>query len=63
MRWKIEEVHRHMKQVYGWEKIQLTAYTRLQNMNQILLLTMCYLYSLKKICIQVPDSIPVYYDV
>jgi len=48
MRWKIEEVHRHIKQSYGWEKIQLTSYTRLQNMTQILLLTMCYLYSLKK---------------
>ena len=48
MRWKIEEVHRHIKQCYGWEKIQLTSYTRLQNMNQILLLTMCFLYSLKK---------------
>ncbi len=48
MRWKIEEVYRHFKQVYGWEKMQLTTYIRLQNMNQILLLTMCYLYSLKK---------------
>lgn len=48
MRWKIEEVHRHIKQSYGWEKIQLTSYSRLQNMTQILLLTMCYLYSLKK---------------
>jgi len=48
MRWKIEEVHRHLKQAYKWEKIQLTTYTRLQNMNQILLLTMCYLYSLKR---------------
>lgn len=48
MRWKIEEVHRHLKQSYGWEKIQLTSYTRLQNMNHVLLLTMCYLYSLKR---------------
>lgn len=48
MRWKIEEVHRHIKQEYGWEKIQLTKYIRLQNMNQVLMVTMCYLYSLKK---------------
>ena len=48
MRWKIEEVHRHMKQAYNWENIQLISYTRLQNMNQVLLLTMCYLYSLKR---------------
>ncbi len=48
MRWKIEEVHRHLKQAYGWEKIQLTSYTRINNMNQVLLLAMCYLYSLKR---------------
>ena len=48
MRWKIEEVHRHLKQSYEWEKIQLTSYTRICNMNQVLLLAMCYLYSLKR---------------
>ena len=58
IRWKIEEVHRHLKQVYGWEKIQLTSYTRLQNMNQILLLTMCYLYSLKRFAYKYLLSFP-----
>ena len=58
MRWKIEEVHRHLKQVYGWEKIQLTAYARLQNMNQILLLTMCYLYSLKRFAYKYLQAFP-----
>lgn len=52
MRWKIEEVHRHIKQEYGWEKMQLTSYLRLQNMNQLLLVAMCYLYSLKKFASQ-----------
>jgi hypothetical protein len=47
LRWKIEEVHRHIKQDYGWEKMQLMSYTGLKNMNQLLLLTMCYVYSLK----------------
>jgi hypothetical protein len=47
LRWKIEEVHRHIKQDFGWEKMQLMSYTGLKNMNQMLLLTMCYLYSLK----------------
>lgn len=47
LRWKIEEVHRHVKQSYGWEKMQLMSYTGLKNMNQLLLLTMCYVYSLK----------------
>ncbi len=58
MRWKIEEVHRHFKQSYGWEKIQLTSYTRLQNMNQILLLTMCFLYSLKRFAYQYLQAFP-----
>jgi len=48
IRWKIEEVHRHLKQEYGWEKIQLSSYIRLKNMNQVLLVAMGYLYSLKK---------------
>lgn len=58
MRWKIEEVHRHLKQDYGWEKIQLTSYTRLQNMNQMLLLTMCYLYSLKRFAYDYMKAFP-----
>ena len=33
---------------YGWEKTQLTTYTRLKNMNQLLLVALCYLYSLKQ---------------
>ena len=58
MRWKIEEVHRHLKQSYNWEKIQLTSYTRLQNMNQILLLTMCFLYSLKRFAYHYLQAFP-----
>ncbi|MBW6515327.1 MAG: transposase [Candidatus Cloacimonetes bacterium] len=64
IRWKIEEVHKQVKQDYGWEprkgllrgcfrarrsqKIQLTSYTRLKTMNQILLIAVCFLYSLKR---------------
>lgn len=58
MRWKIEEVHRHVKQAYGWEKIQLMSYIRLQNMNQVLLLTMCYLYSLKRFAYDYLQAFP-----
>jgi len=47
-RWKIEEVHKQIKQDYSWESIQLTSYTRLKNMNQLLLIAICYLYSLKR---------------
>ena len=46
IRWKIEEMHKHVKQAYQWEMIQLSSYTRLQNMNLILLVRMCFLYSL-----------------
>ncbi len=58
VRWKIEEVHRHLKQEYAWEAIQLISYTRLQNMNQLLLLAMCYLYSLKRFAIQYLIAFP-----
>lgn len=58
MRWKIEEVHKHIKQAYAWEDIQLTSYTRLQNMNQVLLIAMCFLYSLKRFAAQYLIAFP-----
>ncbi|MDP3114985.1 MAG: transposase [Candidatus Cloacimonadaceae bacterium] len=60
LRWKIEEVHKHIKQEYGWEDIQLTSYLRLKNMNQVLLLAMSYLYSLKRIAEQIMMAFPHY---
>ncbi|HOR03415.1 MAG TPA: hypothetical protein PLM19_05425, partial [Candidatus Syntrophosphaera sp.] len=57
----IEEVHRHFKQSYGWEKIQFASYTRLQNLNQILLLAMCFLYSLKKFAYPLSAGISQHY--
>jgi hypothetical protein len=58
LRWKIEELHRHVKQEYGWEKMQLMTYTGLKNMNQLLLLTMCFVYSLKSFIHQLLQSFP-----
>lgn len=58
VRWKIEEVHKHIKQVYGWEKMQLTSYQRLKNMNQVLLLAMCFVYSLKSYAADIMLSFP-----
>lgn len=58
LRWKIEEMHKHIKQEYGWEKMQLMSYTGLKNMNQLLLLTMCYVYSLKSYAHQLLHSFP-----
>ena len=48
LRWKIEEVHRQVKVDYGWEKIQLQTYRRLQNMNTILWIAISFIYSLDK---------------
>ena len=47
-RWKIEEVHRHVKVEYKWEDMQLSSYSRLRNMNLILLIALSFLYSLKR---------------
>ena len=58
LRWKIEEVHRHIKQDYGWEKMQLMTYTGLKNLNQLLLLAMCYVYSLKSFAYELLANFP-----
>lgn len=58
LRWKIEEVHRHVKHDYGWEKMQLMTYIGLKNMNQLLFLTMCYVYSLKSYAYELLVSFP-----
>lgn len=47
IRWKIEETHKLIKQEYGWEKMQLQSYLRLTNLNQVLLIAVCFMYSLK----------------
>lgn len=49
LRWKIEEFHRHVKQDFGWEKMQLMDYVRLKNMNILLLAALSLIYSLYKI--------------
>lgn len=46
LRWKIEEVHRQVKNDFGWEDIQLQTYRRLQTMNTLLWVAISFLYSL-----------------
>lgn len=46
-RWKIEEVHRHLKQDFGWEEMKLMRYQSLKNLNALFWLVVCFLYSLK----------------
>ncbi len=48
LRWKIEEVHRQLKQDFGWEKIQLLNYNRLKMLNTVFWITASFLYSTKR---------------
>ncbi len=59
LRWKIEEVHRQLKQDFGWEKIQLLNYDRLKMMNTLFWITASFLYSSKKF---LKDLIEVFRD-
>ena len=44
-RWKIEEFHRHVKQEFNWENIQLMSYAGLKNLNTILMVAVDIIYS------------------
>jgi hypothetical protein len=44
-RWKIEEVHRHVKAAYNWEGICLRRYVALKNMNAVFWMAMSFVYS------------------
>ncbi|MEA2096009.1 MAG: hypothetical protein U9P73_04880 [Candidatus Cloacimonadota bacterium] len=59
LRWKIEELHRQVKQDYGWEDMQLLSYVGLKNLNTILWVVISFLYSLKKIVLQLAEAFPV----
>ena len=59
MRWKIEELHRQIKQDYGWEEMQLLSYVGLKNLNTILWIVISFLYSLKKMVLQLAEVFPV----
>ncbi len=58
LRWKIEELHRQVKQDYGWEDMQLLSYTGLKNLNTILWIVISFLYSLKEISLQLAEAFP-----
>ena len=44
-RWKIEEVHRQMKQDFQWESMRLASYQGLKNLNTLLCLALYFVYS------------------
>jgi len=58
LRWKIEELHRQVKQDYGWEDMQLLSYVGLKNLNTILWIVISFMYSLKKIILQLAEAFP-----
>ena len=58
LRWKIEELHRQVKQDYGWENMQLLSYVGLKNLNTIMWIVISFLYSLKRIILQLAEVFP-----
>lgn len=59
MRWSIEEVHRQIKQDFGWEKMQLLTYSSLKNMNALLWLAASFIYNeVRKITVYLIQRIP-----
>ncbi len=47
VRWKIEEVHRHIKQDFGWEGMRLGKLKRMKLLNTILWIAVGFLYNLQ----------------
>jgi len=57
-RWRIEEVHRQMKQDLGWESIRLASYTKLKNMNMLLTLALYFIYKCKDVIHKIAEAFP-----
>jgi hypothetical protein len=45
LRWKIEEVHRHVKVAYHWEAIAVEKYVKLKNLNAVFWLAISFVYA------------------
>jgi len=58
LRWLIEQAHRHIKQDFGWEAMQLMSYNGLKNLNSILWLALCFLYAQKDFIIKWAEAYP-----
>ncbi len=57
-RWKIEEVHRQMKQDLNWESMRLASYTKLKNLNMLLALALYFIYSCKDVIVKIAEAFP-----
>lgn len=62
-RWKIEEFHRHVKQEFNWENIQLMSYVGLKNLNTILIVAVDIIYSAIKYIDELLYLYPEYGDI
>lgn len=58
LRWLIEQAHRHIKQDYSWEAMQLKTYNGLKNLNSVLWLSLCFLYAQKENIIEWMEACP-----
>lgn len=57
-RWKIEEVHRQMKQDFQWEKMRLADYTKLKNLNMLMTISLYFVYSCKDVIEKIAAAFP-----
>lgn len=57
-RWKIEEVHRQMKQDFKWEKMRLASYTKLKNLNMLMTISLYFVYSCKDVIEKIAVAFP-----
>ena len=57
-RWKIEEVHRQMKQDLQWENMRLASYIKLKNLNMLLTISLCFIYSCKDMIEKIAEAFP-----
>jgi hypothetical protein len=57
-RWKIEEVHRQMKQDFKWEKMRLASYTKLKNLNMLITISLYFVSSCKDVIEKIVVAFP-----
>ncbi len=57
-RWKIEEVHRQMKQDLQWEKMRLASYVKLKNLNMLMTISLYFVYSCKDMIEKIAEAFP-----
>jgi hypothetical protein len=57
-RWKIEEMHRQMKQDLQWEKMRVASYVKLKNLNMLMIISLYFIYSCKDVIEKIAEAFP-----